>query len=533
MTSETSVSEHRAVSPAPDPLGLHWKDEPIAPITEGDKFYAASENMLAVVEKEEAIQLRKITGHSVAFELRRPKDVFRTATAKPYQFDYLPADIAYLAQSFADATGYDQSGVIVSALIGAASTIDDRYKLIVRPESDWYESARLWAVLIGTPSSGKSPSMRAATGYIKTMHEIEVMQWQMDNQDVDSKERPPAPALYTSDTTIAGLEELLKGNPRGILMLTEEFDTWIGAIDATDRGQGAVNRGNWLQLYDGGSKQTNRINRGPVFVPNWGASVLAACAPAGLQRHMKQLPDDGLIHRFIPAIMGPRSSMRKGDARHAIAHWNGVLTRLRRMPPAFIELSPEARQLFDQEDAHKSWLSEALYESSPPLASHLGKHGGMLARVALTFHAIVEPQSKFISGQTMWNAILFCRHVARHAGAMFDGILSTSTALSLARALGRSIVAEVGALTTIGRQRMSDHCAEFRKEDDDRVKREAVQILEDADWLEQSAGARSYGGWPTKWTVHERLWNLYSTQGEEWRQRRAAVREAIGLQDAD
>jgi hypothetical protein len=79
---------------------------------------------------------------------------------------------------------------------------------------------------------------------------------------------------------------------------------------------------------------------------------------------------------------------------------------------------------------------------------------------------------------------------------------------------------------------MSSHCTEFRKADD-RVRREAVQILEDADWLEAPVGARAYGGWPRAWNVHERLHTQFSREDEEWRARRAAVRQAIGLEDPE
>ena len=99
----------------------------------------------------------------------------------------------------------------------------------------------------------------------------------------------------------------------------------------------------------------------------------------------------------------------------------------------------------------------------------------------------------------------------------------------MARALGRSIVAEAGALTTIGRDWMSSHCTEWRKAED-RVRREAVQVLEDADWIEAKPGARSYGGWPRAWDVNDQVMALYSRQGDEWRARRAAVREAIGME---
>nr|WP_298717246.1 DUF3987 domain-containing protein [uncultured Steroidobacter sp.] len=508
-----------------------WNDD--KPQSDHDKFLAATQNLLAAEDKREASELRRMTGNSVALQFRMPKDIFRTAIATPFEFDEVPATIAKLAQSFSEATGFDRSGVIVAALVAAASAVDDRYRLTVRPESNWYESARLWAVLIGTPSAGKTPSIRAATNPIKAMHEAEVLLWLAANRDLKEAEREPRPALYTSDATIPALQEVLKVNERGLMMLTEEFATWIGAIDATDKGEGAQNRGNWLQLYDGGSKQFNRINRGDVFVPNWSASVLAACTPDGLRGHMKQLPDDGLVHRFIPAIMGMRDHNRKGDARPAEAEWASVLRWLRENTRTrHIEMSAGARKLFDEEERHKSWLSDSVYESSPQLASHLGKHGGMLARVALTFHACTDPNADALPEQTMWLAIKFMRRVAKHSAAMFDGILGTSPPLALARALGRSIVAEAGVLTTIGRDWMSSHSTEFRKADD-RVRREAVQILEDADWIEAKPGARSYGGWPRSWEVNDQVMTHYSRQGVEWRARRAAVREAIGLEDPD
>ena len=493
-----------------------------------------AETLLLVEEKKEANLLLKMTGQSIAFKFRRPRDVFRAAHATPFDFDEVPSCIAHAARAFSSSTGFDRSGVIVSAVIAAAASIDDAYKLIVRPESNWVESARLWAVLIGTPSSGKSPSMRVAINQLKFRHQRAVIQWGQDFRELRKEEKPPEPAFYTSDTTIAAMSETLRGNPRGLLMTTEEFSTWIGGIDASDRGQEATNRGHWLQLYDGGPHQMNRINRGSVFVPNWGASVLAACTPDGLCKHMRKLPDDGLIHRFIPVIIGPRTYERSGDAREAIQYWSTWIDWLiDHIHPAAVTMEPDAKRLFDEEERSKSWLSESIYEASPQLASHLGKHNGMLARVALTFHALNDPGTLVLRARTMWMAVKFCRRVAKHAATMFDSILSTSPALSLARSLARSIVAEASMLTTIGRDWMSNHCAEFRNADD-RVRREAVLVLEDADWLEPFPGARAYGGWhTTKWTIHERLASMFAREGQEWRARRMAVREAIGLEDPD
>jgi hypothetical protein len=79
---------------------------------------------------------------------------------------------------------------------------------------------------------------------------------------------------------------------------------------------------------------------------------------------------------------------------------------------------------------------------------------------------------------------------------------------------------------------MSDHCAEF-KNADDRVRRGAIHILEDADWIEPTLGGTTYGGWPRERNVNGHLWRLFGQEGEARRLRRVAVREATGLVDAE
>jgi hypothetical protein len=509
--------------------------------TDADKLLVASENMLAAEEKREEIERLKCTGHSIQFQLRRPKDILRKTVVAPFSFDEVPRPIADLAREFSSATGFDRSGIIVAATVAAASVIDDRYQLAVNAASNWFESARLWAVLIGAPSAGKTPTIRCASDAIKRMHDMAVAQWLHEIKDEPPETCPPRPALYTSDATIPALSDRLRDNPRGILMLTEEFSSWIGGIDSADRGEAATNRGHWLQLYDGGGHQIDRVGRGSFLVPNWGASVLAACTPAGLRQHMRQLPDDGLIHRFIPVVMSSPDLDAVGDCRDAVNAWAEALRWLyekstANAPTPPCEFSPEAAAIFQQEHRAQRVLTDQTSEFSPAFASHLGKFGGMLARVALVFHLLSDNPRGRVSADTLRTAIRFMHRVRQHSNAMFEGILGASPAWTLARSLARSIVADASCITTVGRDWMTQHCGAFRKESDDHVKREAVRILEDADWLEAKIGKMSYGGWPRQWTVHERLFDMFAREGEQWRAHRAAVKAAIqgdGNEDDD
>lgn len=313
-------------------------------------------------------------------------------------------------------------------------------------------------------------------------------------------------------------------------MLNEEFSSWIGAIDSADRGDAAKNRGDWLQLRDGGMRQIDRIARGSVHVPNWGASVLAACTPDGIAKQMKNMPEDGLIQRFVPCIMAPRNLDADGDCRTEIKDWEnyiGWAYEFTGRSCHVVRFSAEARQMFESEQRKQRILTIATEELAPAYGAHLGKHAGMLAEVALTFHVFSghEPGPE-IEAQTMDIAIGYMRRVRKHAYYFYMGILNTSPAFDVARALARSIVASDENITTVSRDWMTQHCQAFHKADD-RARRAATEILEDADWLDPSIGSRKYAGLPTKYAVNGGIFRLFSREGEEWRARRAAVRDAI------
>lgn len=495
---------------------------------------------LRKLEEAKAEQARIRAGgpiavHDVMFGCRAPRDVLRQASPPPYLVTDVPPTIGEFAGQFANATGYDVSGVLVAAVTAAASVIDDGYRLTVRPESSWTVSARQWSFLCGGPSAGKSPCVRAATDHVKRMHGILHDRWRAENEGLRRDERSPLPALFTSDATIAALSNKLMDNPRGMLMVTEEFASWIGGIDSADRGEAAKNRGDWLQLRDGGPHQIDRVERGSIYVPNWGVSVLAACTPDGLAKQMKFMPEDGLIQRFIPCIMTTPDLEACGDARQAMNTWSQWLewayrTTTRPTPEA-VRLSPEAQVLFDSEVRALRELVISTEGFAPAYAAHLGKHPGMLAEIALTFHVFQTTNGATLGAQVgeaaMRSAITYLRKARRHAYTLYTSVLSSSPAFEIARAIARSIVASDEPVSVVGRDWMTQHCQAFKKAED-RLRREAVQILEDADWLSAQTQARAYGGWPRGYSVHPQVFAIFAREGEQWRARRLAVRDAIG-----
>ena len=184
------------------------------------------------------------------------------------------------------------------------------------------------------------------------------------------------------------MSEVLRDNPRGLLYVTEEFDSWVGGIDCY-RASGAASRdrGEWLRLYNGGPHQVDRVKRGSFFVPNWGASVLSATTPTALLRLAPKLPNDGLLQWFMPVLLRPPVDRdEKIDATYERIAFEERLRELFAIGPQIINLSAQAADTFTIEERRIRELVEASEAMSEPFAAHMGKHAAMLARVALTFH---------------------------------------------------------------------------------------------------------------------------------------------------
>lgn len=509
------------------------KTQPPEKVAEDLRVY--SENVRRTEELKWQRDALRARGQLAELQMRTPRNIIKRALPRPFEWNEVPYPIWSFAFEVSRATGFDHSGLMHSAVTSAAAIIDDRYQLEAR--RGWPVSARSWGVLIGPSAAGKTPTIRFSSNPIKYIHAAEYAQWLEINRDVAPNERLGMPSRYTSDATIAALSERLKDNPRGILMLTEEFSSWIGGIDSSNKGESAQNRGAWLQLRDGGPHQIDRINRGPVPVPNWGASVLAACTPDGLAKQMKEMPEDGLIQRFAPCIMrNPDldAPERDLDPTQAIETWAQCLrwadrVTARPAPQICLRFDQEAQAIFNAEDKAIKQLAQATEDVSTAYASHLGKHSGMLAEVCIVFHVFSAKEavpSSLIDAETVHTAIRYMRRIRKHANYLYSAILTSSPSFELARSLARSIVAADEILATVGRDWMTQHCQAFKKADD-RVRREAVQVLVDADWLEAPAMARSYNGWPTKYEVNDQVFRLFADYGEEWRQRRQAVRDMI------
>ncbi|MCU0938495.1 MAG: DUF3987 domain-containing protein [Burkholderiaceae bacterium] len=458
-----------------------------------------------------------------------PADIYRSVAAPPLDPGDFPPIVRRFAALQAAAAGHDVSAYLLAALAAGSGAISDAVRVRLDTRSAWVESPRLWVMLCGGPGTGKTPAIRAAMQPLFVLHRRLVEEHARACEALDDDEpKPSQPAVFVSDTTIEALSEKLAATPRGVLAVFEELDSWIGSHDCYRGGQGSRDRGEWLRLFDGGPHQVDRIKRGSYFVENWGAGILGGTTPAGLQRHAKDLPPDGLIQRFLPLIVRGMSEPDDIDAEaveSARGEYNGLLRDVFALPACTIDMAPEAQVLFAERRAELRREVEAASVLGDAFAAHLAKHAGLLGRVALVMHCLTHGEyagGVSIEPETVQSATRILRKLAKHALAVFDTLAGGSGPLDLARAVGAAVLAE--RLATLTRNDLLQHCKAFRQASTG-AREAALLLLVDAGWLTPDEGGRMYAGRAAVFGVNAEVHARFGAAGEQLRARRAAVRE--------
>jgi putative DNA primase/helicase len=309
--------------------------------------------------------------------------------------------------------------VACALLAGAAGLIGNARR--VSPWAGWSETCALWVLLVGKPSSGKSPAMDPIIGTLRKMeaglaadHDGDLLRWNTEaevaaltkeqwEKDVAqaikngtpppemsaaalAPEKPTRPRLAVSDATPEALAQILAGHPRGVLSHRDELAGWLAGFDRYGNGG---ERAFWLEAFGGRPYVLDRVKHDrPLLIPALTVSVLGGIQPDRLAGALLSGDDDGLSARFLvtwPEPVPPCRPRRLPDDRARAA-----LERLLRLEmaqdehgglcPMVLPLTPEAADLFEKWRADHIAATDA---AAGMLAGHFGKLPGVLLRLSL------------------------------------------------------------------------------------------------------------------------------------------------------
>ena len=310
--------------------------------------------------------------------------------------------------------------VAVSLLTGVSTLIANaRWPLA---GAGWKEPPILWAALVGSPSSGKSPALdgvldvlrhaeeKMAGGYEEDFRKSETEraaanarreEWEHAVKTAIKAGEPPPPLpdnakcpeqivrprLRVSDCTTEKLGSLAACHERGLLLVRDELSGWLGAFDKY--GGGGADRAFAIEMYGGRSYVIDRVkNSEPLTIPRLSISVVGGIQPDKLPTLVKG-PDDGLISRFLWAWPGQNSEFHLAreapDYNEAKRAFSRLLDlrmgsdEFGKPEPALVKLEPAAESALEE---FARQMKRAGMNASGPYAGSVGKARGHVLRLA-------------------------------------------------------------------------------------------------------------------------------------------------------
>lgn len=292
----------------------------------------------------------------------------------------------------------------------------------VTPWDGWTEPPIIWSMVIGAPSSSKSPTLDAVLGPLKQVErtlrqdmEADLAQWReqaevaklaeaawkdavksalKEDQEPPSKpeaanpgQEPAMPCLCVSDATVERLAVIVSQQPRGTLLARDELAGWLQGM--TRYSGGGSDRPFWLEAYGGREHSVQRIGREPIYIDRLAIGVVGSIQPDRLKTLLFKSDDDGLLARFIPIWPDP-VPVKRPNALADSRFFERVLERLLSLKmvstedgqarPRLVLFDDPAKSLLDDfRVAVRSWESE----TEGLLLSFNGKLPGLAVRLSL------------------------------------------------------------------------------------------------------------------------------------------------------
>jgi hypothetical protein len=462
--------------------------------------------------KEKLLELAAAASSQAAKPAAKPKKSPRVIpTYKPFPLDALPPVLCEYVDASAAAIGCDPAFVALPGLAVVAGCVGN--SRAIRLRRGWTEPAILWAVTVAPSGAQKSPAWAAVVDPF-TAIQMEL---------VEAAEAPTKARRHiTSDATIQAVGEILRDNPRGLLLARDELDGWLQSHTQHRQGRG-TDRPLWLELHRAGNLFVDRLTRvrGPLFVRRANCSLCGTIQPLVLAR---ALDDEalaaGLAARFLMASPPERRKhWTEAEVSEDLAdRYQQLLRDLLELDlantaqrrPHVLEMDAAAKRVWVQ--WYDRW-AERQHASRAEQKALLAKLEGGAARLALLHHVVgcaaagVRPEVIFdgeggfrqrprdttIGERSMQAGITLAEWFADEALRIYQTLRETEAEREQ-RTLLEWIAGHRGQVTA---QQLRDSCrGRYPRAEDAEAALGALVEAGLGEWIDKPAGPK--GGRPTR-----------------------------------
>jgi hypothetical protein len=335
-------------------------------------------------------------------------DPWLKAPVPKFPLEVLPDKISTFVSMRAQAMGCDPSGLAMAALGTLSGALHHEFSLKMNSEEGWWVSPRLWIMLLGTPSTKKTPILKAATKplrdyeaelrkkYLEDLAKYEeaknaakgkkkiVSDGDEEAEEVQAPVKPPRYLVW--DATPEALGRLLNENgTKGTLLQVDELAGWLTGFERYNKS--GTGRAFFLAAYDGGHHSIERIGRGSIFIENLSASVLGSVQPERMNEIKEGLDSDGLLQRFLVVLLSRSELPVEGlSTSNDSRRYHDLVHKLATFKPARLILDGDAPGIMRELQGHLLDIERASEEDGGGFSSFVGKLAGVAGTLALILH---------------------------------------------------------------------------------------------------------------------------------------------------
>ncbi len=415
------------------------------------------------------------TGNNItAFDWPDPKPFTpKLKPVDPFDGELVPETLAPYITDVSERMQSPPDFIAVTLIIELSAVIGKKILMQPKKNDSWTVVPNLWGMLIGRPTSMKSPAQNETLeildkiqsdlrdDYFKEVKEFKAKEKVFDilykrteknaekmvaEGDIEQAEkeifsieekRPKNPELkryIVNDSSIEKLGELLAVNPNGLLLVRDELSGFLKSISAKDAKN---DRPFFLESWSGKSNYTyDRIGRGTIFIESAIISIIGGIQPGVIGAYVDDAlaeggNDDGLIQRFqlmvYPDLNPEWVDIDRIPSEEAKANVENVIMQLHKLEvPEDLHHTPIAKFSNEAQVMFTTWLRDhelRLRRSkfNSAIESHLSKYKSLIPSLSLIFQICDTPNIKeFITNlkvkvRSLSRALAFAEYLESHA----------------------------------------------------------------------------------------------------------------------
>jgi hypothetical protein len=374
-----------------------------------------------------------------------PLSVMDGLRPKPPEMDLSlwPNILKTRSTEISESVGCDPLVPLFAGLAAVCGVIDARTRLELMP--GFKVPPVLWLMTLGDPADKKSPGSRPMLSPLKNIeaedrprYGKELLDWEgREAQHASAKkafldwssstdamlggdQAPLVPDLPTqpvplkitvSDITSQKLVRQAADRPRGLLCYLDEMNSWVRKL--TDKSSGE-DRSAWVVSYESEHYEMDRVGAGSIYAENLAVSIYGNIQPQVFKANLAALSADGLLQRFIPAILrGSKTKLGQPIPEYltSAGAWENTLRLTYALPVQTYQLSTEAYTAFRdfQQWYESAKQDERVLDSGTEYMTAFGKLEGLAGRLILMFHVIESPFSPVVSVDVVHRVVSLVR----------------------------------------------------------------------------------------------------------------------------